>query len=190
MDNIVKHAEAFSYSDTDIRNLLDGDVAIHKYPDLADKKSIKDILIGQDAKPKSCACILYMTKQNFGHWTALIKHPGAKEGCYEIFDPYGMVPDSELKFIDKDFKEKSNQDRQHLSYIISADLENPNSGVKEVLYNKYKLQSTVGATNTCGRWCAMRCLLKRLSIEEFVPLFVGQKLPPDAYVTLMTMVNK
>lgn len=188
MDKIVNRAESFSYSDSDIKRLLDDDVRILKYPELADKKSLDDILGGT-----SCACILYMTKQNFGHWTALIKNPGNQEGTYEVFDPYGMVPDSELKFISDNFKEESNQVRQHLSHIIAADMEN--GRVKEVFYNKYQLQSTGaglsnGGVNTCGRWCAIRCLLKRLAIQEFVPLFIDQKLKPDAYVTLMTMVNK
>jgi hypothetical protein len=62
--------------------------------------------------------------------------------------------------------------------------------VKDVFFNKFKLQSSKDDTNTCGRWCAIRCLLKRLRIEEFVPLFINQTLPPDAYVTLMTIVNK
>jgi len=183
MDKIIRNAESFSYSDSDIKRLLDDDVRIIRYPELANMHSVEEILGGT-----SCACILYMTKANFGHWTALIKDPGAQQGSIEIFDPYGMKPDEELKYIPDEFKQKSNQERQHLSYIAADDLKK--GKIKEIFYNKYPLQSEIENTNTCGRWCAIRCLLKRLSIQEFVPLFIDQKLPPDAYVTLMTLVNK
>lgn len=185
MDQIVKKGEAFSYSDGDIKRLLDDDVRILKYPELASMKSLDEILGG-----KSCACILYMTKQNFGHWTALIKDPGAQVGTFEVFDSYGIIPDGELKYISEEFKESSNQSRQHLSHIIASDM---SSGrVKEVFYNKYPLQSMSSSAgiNTCGRWSGMRCLLKRFSIEEFCLLFIDQKLTPDEWITTLTLINK
>jgi hypothetical protein len=183
MDLIVKKGEAFSYSDGDIKRLLDDDVRILKYPELANMTTLDEILGGN-----SCACILYMTKQNFGHWTALIKNPGGQSSTYEVFDPYGIFPDEELKYISEEFKDVSNQNRQHLSHIISDEL--ASGKIKEVFYNKYKLQSSMQDINTCGRWCGIRCLLKRFSIQEFCLLFIDQKLTPDEWVTTMTLINK
>lgn len=183
MDLITRKSESLSYSDGDIKRLLDDDVRILKYPELEACSTLDQILGGA-----SCACILYMTRQNFGHWTALIKNPGLQENTYEVFDPYGIVPDEELKFISEEFKEKSNQNRQYLSHIIAGDLKE--GRVKEVFYNKYKLQSDIKDTNTCGRWCGIRCLLKSIAIDVFCLLFIEQKLKPDEYVTLLTLINK
>ncbi len=183
MDLVVKKGEAFSYSDSDIKRLLDDDVRILKYPEIAEMSTLDEILGGA-----SCACILYMTRQNFGHWTALIKNPGGQSNSYEIFDPYGMMPDEELKYISPEFKNSSNQNRQHLSHIAASDMKS--GRVKEIFYNVYKLQSSYKDINTCGRWCGIRCLLKRFKIEEFCLLFINQKLTPDEWVTAMTLINK
>lgn len=182
MDAIVRQGESFSYSDSDIKRLLDDDVTIMKYPQLAECKTVEDIFKGN-----SCACILYMTKQNFGHWTALIRSPGGQSETCEVFDPYGIVPDDELKYINEDFREDSNQVRQHLSHILHDEYKR--GTLKEIFYNKFKLQSSMKDTNTCGRWCSIRCLLKGLSLEQFIPLFVDQTLPPDMIVTRASLLQ-
>lgn len=183
MDEIVREGETFAYSDKDIKRLLDDDVRILRYPELAQCTSLEDILQGS-----SCACILYMTKDNFGHWTALIKNPGGQPYSCEVFDPYGMVPDEELKYIDDDYRVKSNQVRKHLSHILAQDYERGN--IKDIYYNRTQLQKEKNGINTCGRWCAIRCFLKTIPLEYFVKLFMNQTLPPDMLVTYMTIVNK
>lgn len=185
MDSLIKAAEEISYSDSDIKRYLDDDVKILKYPDLANFSSVNELLSGA-----SCACILYMTKQNYGHWTALIKNPGNIEGTYEVFDPYGIIPDDELKFISEEFKEKSNQDRKHLSYLIASDIKKGTIRPDAVFYNKYQLQRQLKDINTCGRWCAVRCAWKFMPINVFCSMFLEQKLPGDAYVTLLTLSNR
>lgn len=186
MDAITKKGEAFSYSDSDIKRFLDDDVKIRKYSELADCKTLDDIVDG-----KSCAIILYMVKQNFGHWTALIKNPGGEDKSFEVFDSYGIMPDDELKYIGEEFKdspEGSKQDQMYLSNIINNELKSGN--VKNMYYNKYRLQKYLKDINTCGRWCAVRCQLKRFRIDEFCLIFIEQTLEPDAYVTLLTLMNR
>ncbi len=187
MDLILKKAESFSYSDSDIKRFLDDDVRIRKYSELSECKTLDDIVDG-----KSCSIILYMVKQNYGHWTALIKNPGAMKDTYEVFDSYGIMPDDELKYIPDAAKQASaevaKQDHMFMSHIIRNDLDS--GRVKEVFYNKYRLQKSLKDINTCGRWCAVRCQLKRFRIDEFCLIFIDQTLEPDAYVTLLTLMNK
>jgi hypothetical protein len=185
MDKIIKSGESFAYSDKDIKRFLDDDVTILKYPELSNKQTLDDILGG-----KSCACILYMTKENFGHWTALIKNPGGQDNTYEIFDSLGIAPDEELKFIDDSFRQDSNQTRQHLSHIVASDYKNGRVPIGNVSFGKYKLQKSIKDINTCGRWCAVRCILKRFSTAEFPLLFIDQKLDPDEAVTWLTLINR
>ncbi len=183
MDEIIKVAEKISYSDSDIKRLLDDKVRIIKYSDLSDFKNMDEVFGGCEY-----VCILYMTKQNFGHWTCILKNPGGIRDTYEVFDPYGIFPDDELNYIDDNFREESNQNRQHLSYLIKDELESKK--VKEVFYNKYQLQENMNDINTCGRWCGMRCFLNKINIKEFIMLFINQKLKPDMIVTYMTIVNR
>lgn len=197
MDAIVKKGEAFSYSDSDIKRFLDDDVKIRKYSELAECKTLDDIVDG-----KSCAIILYMVKQNFGHWTALIKNPGGEDKSFEVFDSYGIMPDDELKYIGADVAasglngepQATGKDgggpvsQMYLSNIINSELKN--GTVKNMYYNKYRLQKYLKDINTCGRWCAVRCQLKRFRIDEFCLIFIEQTLEPDAYVTLLTLMNR
>jgi len=186
MDKILKSAEKFAYSDKDIRNFLDDDVKIRKYAELLNCKSLDEIVDG-----KSSAVILYMTKQNYGHWTALVKDPGGEDNTYEVFDSYGIMPDDELKLIEDQTSVKLNgtdKTMPVLSYLIKGDLESKR--VAKVYYNKYRLQKHMEDMNTCGRWCAVRCMLRRFRIDEFCLLFIKQKMEPDEYVTLLTLMNK
>lgn len=182
MDKILKKAEQFSYSDKDITRFLDDDVRIRKYSELSQCKTLDDILDG-----KSCSVILYMTNQNYGHWTALLRNPGGEDKTYEVFDSYGIMPDEELKFIPEDVSTSLNGG-PIMSHIIKDDLETGKA--KNVYYNKYRLQEHLNDINTCGRWCAVRCILRRFRIDEFCLLFIDQKLEPDEYVTLLTLMNR
>jgi hypothetical protein len=210
IEDIIKHGEDFAYSNDDISRLLDGKVNIYRYRDLAKfcsaNGTLDDILF-----PFNCACILYESKEKYGHWTCLIKYPpppqkeveestGGHE--YEIFDSYGILPDNELNYIDNTFKIKSGQNIPFLSLITINTLKR---GPKDnVYYNKVQLQSrpeesSTGGINTCGRWVGIRCFLNNLRLDEFVKLFVSEhssrtspvhRMTPDEYVTLLTLINR
>lgn len=183
MDAIIERGEEFSYTDKDIKRLLDERVNILTYTQLASMTSLQDV-VGQF----DCACILYMTRQNFGHWTALIKNPGGKQGTYEIFDSLGIPPDEELKSISDSFRVESNQQRPHLSWLVSNDMKS--GRVKDVYYNKCKLQARSADVNTCGRWVAYRCFVRNLSLVDFITFFKNQRNSPDYLVTALTLLNR
>ena len=206
MDLILKKAENFSYSDSDIKRFLDNDVVIRKYSELANCRSLDDIITDEKGEKKSCSIILYMIKPNFGHWTALIKDPGLEKGTFEFFDSYGLMPDDELKYVPKGSEslnggitidEKGDErPNELLGNLILNDMKY--GKVKNVYYNKTKLQEDKTSSiddesmnmNTCGRWCSVRCQLRNFKIDEFCLIFLNQKLKGDDYVTLLTLMNK
>jgi hypothetical protein len=42
--------------------------------------------------------------------------------------------------------------------------------------------------NNCGRYCAMRCNFKNLSLEEFKKMITNDKYDYDAMVTLLCLL--
>lgn len=201
MDEIVNNAmTSICYSDKDIKNLLENDVVILTYSQLADGvdrgqyRTLDDVMIDPISRTrKSAACILYLLKDNFGHWTALVKDTGG-EKCFEIFDSYGLFPDDELTYIPSGYRSISNQIKKSLSLLVGNNISS--APHIPIYYNKYSLQNkmsygTSGSINTCGRWCGMRCLLKRFNIREFIALFINQKSgSPDSIVTYLTLLNR
>ncbi len=226
MDIVIEKAEELSYSDKDISRLLNDEVVILKYPELSDLKDIDELFKKSLQKPKNngfevdCACILYMSKQNYGHWTSLIrtiyfdkKEPEKLCVSYEVFDPYGIFPDTELNYIPDQFRKESGQDYPHLSYLLFQKLseakqenatsiggEGTGSGISlvpsiEVIYNKHRLQNEstgMKDINTCGRWCSYRCFLAKsgISLEDFILMFIGQKNTPDYLISALTLLNR
>ena len=98
--------------------------------------------------------ILYEIKQNFGHWTTVLRTP---EGI-EFFDSYGYAPDKELDFVPKEFKDKSDQNNKRLLHLLYNSEENIN-------YNPHRLQGKLAAT--CGRWVILRNLFNFFTVDQF-----------------------
>jgi hypothetical protein len=175
MDKIVELAREYPYSDGDIRALTENKVNIVPYPQLAQYNDIDDVLGVHGA-----AILLYETKQSYGHWVALFRVPD-RQDTLEVFDSYGMDIDSELLLIPDHYREVSNQNRPHLSYLIQ------NSHYKNVIHNNVRLQRFAKDQNTCGRWCGLRVALKDIPLQRFQQLFLHQRQTPDWLVTIMTM---
>lgn len=174
MDKEIIKGELKSFSNEDIMRLCEGKVNIYTYPKLAGMVSIDQLL----NYPIRCgaAIILYMTKKNYGHWVAIFE---TKPGL-EFFDSYGISPDDELKLINEEFREQSNQDRRYLSRLMLE------SG-KQVIYNNINLQSKKNDISTCGRWAGLRIALRTISLKNFQNLFINQTFPPDWYVSALTL---
>ena len=170
MDKAIKKIESKMFSDEDIMELLEGKTKIVRYKDLKKFKNVNDLFY-----PYDNIFLLYEFKPNMGHWVCLIKN----KNYIEFFDPTGTIIDEQLDYIDDDFKKRSNQDKKHLSNLIAG------SGLK-VLSNKYKLQKTNKDTNTCGRHCLIRVILKKLNLKEYLNLFKNNKLDPDTVVSYLT----
>ena len=173
----LKELESISLSNHDIENLLDGKVNVVTYPELKEYSSL-DELLGNNG----CAVILYMTDKNFGHWCALVR---VNNKLVEFFDPYGMVPDSELKFVPAHLKKSTRQDFAYLSQLMD-------DSPYKLSYNEYPMQHFGKGLNTCGRWSTARCIFKEWPLSKFHNKFVNNEfgMSPDSYVTMFTELYK
>lgn len=166
MDNEISRP----LSGRDIVRLVGNRAKVMRYSKLQEYNNIEDVFGGGDA-----VIVLYESKRNFGHWTLILNRPEN----YEHFDSYGLKPDQELKFVPKPFKQQYYNDIPHLTLLLYK-------SEKPTHYSQYKLQSEKQNVNTCGRWCVVRALLKRLSEDQFHELFTGKGVNPDAVVTMVT----
>ncbi len=179
MEKILDFAKSIPLSGKDIYNALDGDCNILTYKDLAGVRDLDEIL------DKPCV-LLYETKENFGHWTLLLKiHPDT----IELFDSYAYRPDEQIKFIPSYFRDKENA-WPHLSWLLANSVK-----YKRIISNNVRLQKHANDVNTCGRWCIMRAIFWKdfgTSLHEFTNIFDDSygKLHPDDIVTLATMFLK
>lgn len=99
-------------------------------------------------------CIFLYVGYHVGHWCAILKH----KDSWEIFDPIGLWPDSEIdhpaiRKVPKKFAELA-AEKTRQGYRVD--------------YNHFRLQK---GGSTCGLWCIMRWLNKNLQCEEFIKEF-------------------
>lgn len=159
----IKNKEDDALSNFDLEKLLGNKAKILVYEDLKNYSDLDEVL-----EPEGSVIILYQDKKNQGHWVALLRR---KNGI-EFFDSYGGQPDTQLASM------KYNK----LPYLLNLIENYP--GV--VYYNPYQLQSDDRNVSTCGRWCALRILLKELSLNDFAKIFTGKGKDPDYIATLLT----
>lgn len=171
---IINKLKKKSLSGDDVLKLLNNKAKLIIYSDLENFKHIDDAL-----ENNGNLIILYETKQSYGHWTCLFRNE-LKPNVISFFDPYGLKPDDELRFVPKHFKKISGQNYPLLSALLIE------SGYK-IEYNEYKLQQSLEDINTCGRHCVVRILMKVLSLEDYVKLLKSfKKYSPDDIVTFIT----
>lgn len=100
---------------------------------------------------------LYEIEEDYGHWCLLTN---TAEGV-EFFDSYSFLPDQQRDFIDKNFKMISGQSRPRiLEFLNDLSLSVP------INYMDQQLQGA--NTNTCGRWCCLRHMMRHLSVDDFL----------------------
>ena len=142
-----------------IKNETREDINLIRYNQLHRYKDIISCL-------KNGVCVLlYESKQNSGHWCCIIvtySNDGSK--VIEFFDPYGMMIDDELKYIEENFKEKSNQEYPILTKML-YDCKYP------ISYNQYRFQKMGDNIATCGCWVICRILNKNMPLDEFYKVF-------------------
>ncbi len=140
---------AVMISDVDIKRYLgDDDDLIIRYCQLQNYNTIDEI-IPYDGSFKF---VLTEDKMNSGHWCVLIRH----NGVVEWFDPIGMRPDSELRFIPRSIKICLGEDKHYLSYLLKK------TSWLKVIWNKMKLQRVATGINTCGRHCISRVIFMKM----------------------------
>lgn len=162
--------KSYALSGGDIENLLNGEVNVMSYDEIADCNDIEDVLGEHD----KCV-ILYKTKQNYGHWTCLYRNG---QGI-NYFDSYGEMVNDPLNYVPKWLHQELGQDHKHLIQLLLDSNE-------EVHYNNHKLQSDRAGVNTCGRWCCIRLMYPEITVDEFGKMFKRKKLKPDDIIVKLT----
>ena len=164
VDFIIK-SESYDLTGDDIRSLCDNKVKVLSYHELANVNNLNDLLNG-------AVILLYETKQNFGHWTALIK----QQNFIEFFDSYGLQMDQELNYATYD-------NTPYLTNLV-------NKSNYRVISNNTKYQALLKDVNTCGRWTAMRVVFRDYNIGKFKQMFLSNNFStPDFWVSCLTFLN-
>jgi hypothetical protein len=129
---------------------------IIEYPDLA-KMNI-NLLLPYENDYK---VIFFITGENgftkSGHWCAI----AWKQGKVMWFDPYGLKPDAEEKWLSNRERVKFREDQPILHEIVPKN---------KLVSNPIDFQSEKLDVNTCGRWVCMfviYCCFQRHSIQQF-----------------------
>lgn len=162
--------KSYALSDSDIVRIMKGKVKVIPYNELVNYSTIQEVL-----SPYGQAVILYLTKENYGHYTCVIDQGDS----ILFFDSYSDKPDREFDNIDK----KSRQQYNYKGYPYLSKLL-LNSG-KKIEYNHHQLQRDGKETGTCGRWCVVKMLLKDIRLNEFIDIF-SKFSDPDEIVTKIT----
>jgi hypothetical protein len=107
--------------------------------------------------------IMYHQTENYEHYCCLNKLTEKNESfnkkeLIEFFDPYGLFPDKQLKFIDYEMNAKLKQNHTYLSYLMY-------SSPYKLSFNEHRFQGL--AVQTCGFHCAHRILYKELLLKEY-----------------------
>lgn len=173
---IIKDAEDYPLSDSDIQKILNPDTFIFPYPYLKEVRHIDETFdnLGRNI-------MLYLTEnENMGHWVCMIKRelPNG-ETEIEFFDPYGEAPDTQLNYIGSSKRKELEQDIPLLSRLFRQ------SGYN-IIYNKYPFQKDKADVNTCGRHCVSRLLFKDLDLKQYKKMIDKSGVSPDEFVIRLT----
>jgi hypothetical protein len=147
-------------SDADIhRNLGEGKVM--KYSELANYNDINELL----PNDKDFKIVLTEQQPNSGHWCCLMKY-GKGGNIIEWFDPYGVKPDGQFRYINTITKHFLGQSGNPLTKLLKETKRKD----QKVYYNKRRFQVIDDRINTCGRWCIARVLamLVGYELDDFI----------------------
>ena len=111
MSGDVRRMMRTPLSDGDLKKVLGGDLKVIVYSDLSNVSDLREIL----AKDRDCVVILYEQKKLSGHWTCLVREGDG----FTFFDPYGIPPDSELRWLNMRQRYKLHEDTTYLSNLLS-----------------------------------------------------------------------
>ena len=176
MSTIIKKYEAYSLSNKDIFNLLDGKFNMVLYPNLHKYRSIDEVL-----GPYGACVLLVEAKERYGHWTCLWK---LNQNTVSYFNSYGGYPDDSLDYVPEEFAKENHEDKPYLSVLLD-------NSPYELTYNEYAYQKRGPDTRTCGRHVCVRLFCRTMDddqyhkyLEHFCEKY---NLTPDEFVTLMTI---
>ena len=169
---ITKSQIPVSLSDLDVMRLVKGKAKVLLYKDLAKYNTIDEALGKHGA-----LYLLYEAKPMVGHWVTVFKRD---DNTISYFCSYGTFPDQQLYWNNQYTRDYLGQNIPYLSYLLI------NSQYEKLEYNDFAFQKPGKDVATCGRWAAMRLLLRELTPEEFIKAFRG--VDGDYLVTLITEI--
>lgn len=170
----IQNLERISLSNFDVMNLVNNEANLVLYPDIKNYKNI-DSLLG---KYQACI-ILYLTKENYGHWCCIFKQT---PHIIQFFDSYGEMVDSALDYnMDPYFKKHGGMDLPLLTRLLLDAYDK-----YEIRFNNFKFQEDKKDVNTCGRFCVVRLWLRNLNEYEFRNFMYSTPYSPDELVSLLT----
>lgn len=168
----MEYHKSIALSDKDVLKLVEHKARIVTYSELKNYKTLDELLY-----PYGAVFLLYETRPNFGHWTAIIR---LDENTVEFFDPYGTELDGQLKNIDKDFRKETDQDYPYLTKLF---IESPYN----LTESEKKFQKLAPGINTCGRWTALRIVFRDLPLKKFAKIFDNSN--SDELATYLTLFD-
>lgn len=167
LDKLIDTAETVDLTGSQVLAMCNNKVRIVPYHELATVKTIEQLL-----QPFGAIILLYETKLDYGHYTAVFYGPNNKD--IEFFDSYGFEPDQELKYAVYDKEAR-----------LKPLLEAYKGG--NVIYNNVQLQKWASDVNTCGRWASTRIRMRNKTAQEFNALMSkNQYYDSDWYVSAIT----
>ena len=148
-----------------IKKIAGDNSIILSYPELYKYKSIEDLFNNGINK----IIILYLQEKHqnsmMGHWCLLTKYLNSNKVCF--YDPYGLMPDSQLKWNDKEERIELNQEHNYLTRLLY----NYSKNHGKVEYNEMKFQKRDPNINTCGRWAGIRAYFFNIPLETYQNMF-------------------
>jgi len=135
--------------------------------------------------PDKSAIMLYKWGDTYGHYIAACLQDS---GDIQLFDSTATGPDNLQSLQTEEKAARFGQDRRRLLADIRQMTELPGS-LAGAYYQDQPVQEK--GAETCGRWCALRVLLRDYSEDDFTEAFnnlsVKLNIPIDIIATLLTI---
>jgi len=177
METYLNKLQKLPTSSKYLMKLLNNQVKIITYPELIKFNNIEELLY-----PYGRVIILYLQKENYGHWTCIF-YQGKGKKRIEHFDSYGYFPDDELNFaIDPYFRKVNNMEYPLLTLLL-----NEAYNRYDMTFNQYKFQKKKKDISTCGRHCIVRLWYSDIELDEYKDMMFSTELTPDELVTMLTI---
>lgn len=158
----------YSLSDKDIMKIIGDKAEMITYDKLRDINNIDDLFSNGIDK----IVLLYVHQINGvsynGHWSCLLKTKIKGKTHIEFNDSYGLLPDKMLESYTKEWRRKSNQDRNYLNRLLYEASLRPNHIIE---YNEVCLQSKSPNIATCGRYVGLRGRFYKIPLATYQSIF-------------------
>lgn len=152
MTETLRQIKGYALSNEDINRILEPDTKVFSYPRFAEMNSIEEAF----DKLGRCVFLFLTVSESSGHWICMFK----RNGHIEYFDPYGMKPEEQRKWLPQEQLDELGQGEPYLITLLRKSR-------MPVYYNTYPYQSDKDDINTCGRWCVARLICKDLDNKSF-----------------------